>query len=76
MIMPIDISPKDSLYYKGYLILEELKKTQSKSMSILDLVSKMEKLISPSSLTFALDWLFLIDIVELDNEGVVRYVAK
>ena len=74
MIMPEDVLPKDSLYYKGYLVLNELKKKGSIKFS--DLVFNLREEISVNALILTLDWLYLLNAAILDEEGVVSYVPK
>jgi len=74
MIMPKDMSPKDSLYYKGYLVLREIKKQGSIKFS--ELVFNLREEISVNSLILTLDWLYLLNAAILDEEGMVSYVLK
>ena len=74
MIMPKDMLPKDSLYYKGYLVLNEVKKKGSIKFS--DLLFNLREEISVNALILTLDWLYLLNAAILDEEGVVSYVSK
>jgi len=74
MIMPKEMTPKDSLYYKGYMVLNEVKKQGSIKFS--DLVFNLREDISVNALILTLDWLYLLNAAILDEEGVVSYVLK
>ena len=74
MIMPKDVSPKDSLYYKGYIVLNEIKKQGCIKFS--DLIFNLREEISVNALILTLDWLYLLNAAILDEEGVVSYVLK
>jgi len=74
VIMPKDVLPKDSLYYKGFMVLSEIKKKGSIKFS--DLVFNLREEISVNALILTLDWLYLLNAAILDEEGVVSYVFK
>jgi len=72
MILPVDISPKDSLYYIGGITLEILKENVN-SFGFIDLFSELNKRLSVNIGLFVLvlDWLFLIDAATVGEDGVV-----
>jgi len=74
MIMPKDMLPKDSLYYKGYVVLNKIKRQGQIKFS--DLVINLCEEITVNALILTLDWLYLLDVVVLDEEGVISYVLK
>ena len=73
LILPVDVSPKESLYYIGGIALEILKKNET-PMGFIDLFSELNKKLKVSINMFilVLDWLFLIDAATAEDDGVVR----
>ena len=74
MILPQDISPERSLYYLGYKVLDLLKLekgTSSDPKNLYDrfLLLNPESRISFNYFLYALDWLYLLNLVQL-NENV------
>lgn len=72
MLLPDNIHPKNSIYYNGALVLDVMQ--QYKRLSIVDLFLKLQekKAVTFPVLVLCLDWLYLIDTVEVDNKGEVR----
>ena len=76
MILPIDIKPEKSLYAVGADIINLLNKN---TMGVVDLQflynelnrTKTDK-ISFNIYLFSLDWLFMIGLVELDNNANIK----
>jgi len=70
--MPVDIDPKDSLYYKGALILKLFKNKRVNEIKLTELALYLREEITINSLILTLDWLFIANIAIIDDEGVVR----
>jgi len=72
MLLPNNVLPKDSLYYNGGLILEELLK--KKSMDFFELYSIVNKNhgITMSVFIFSLDWLYLCNAAKIDGNDKVK----
>jgi hypothetical protein len=72
MLLPDNIHPKNSIYYNGALVLDVMQ--QYKRLSIVDLFLKLQEkeAITFPVLVLCLDWLYLINTVEVDNKGEVR----
>lgn len=72
MLLPDNIHPNNSIYYNGALVLDVMQ--QYKRLSIVDLFLKLQEkeAISFPVLVLCLDWLYLINTVEVDNKGEVR----
>ncbi|WP_397376278.1 ABC-three component system middle component 6 [Paenibacillus xylanexedens] len=72
MIINLDREPKYSLYYIGGLILEILSKHIS--ISIDDLYSKVKTKVDKNLyidfIYYSLDWLFLLSLVEIEEDKV------
>jgi len=72
MILSDIIHPRLSLYYIGAIVLEKLETHNNKTMiDVFEAIKETEK-ISFKLFLFALDWLYLIDLVYVDDKGVVR----
>jgi hypothetical protein len=73
MILNKDINPKYSLYHVGSYILETLIKMDKKgSFSILYNAVYSKNKTTVNLFSLALDWLYIIDAISLDNKGVIR----
>ncbi|GFR38221.1 hypothetical protein PRECH8_15170 [Insulibacter thermoxylanivorax] len=74
MIINVDREPKYSLYYIGAVILDELK-INGKMMPIEQLFenirAKIDKNLHVDFLYYALDWLFLVSLIKLDEDRIV-----
>jgi hypothetical protein len=71
MLLPDNIHPENSIYYNGSFVLEVLQ-TQS-SQSILDLYQtvKRKRNMSFSVFVMCLDWLYLLNVAQLNTKGEV-----
>ena len=74
MLLPEYISPEDSLYYNGAIILNYLREYKNIGFTKLYLKVNETKKISRSIFLLSLDWLFLLNLVEFDNNGDLVYV--
>lgn len=72
MLLPDNIHPELSIYYNGSIVLGELK-TAAKQ-SFFDLYQRVKKVNDMSFPTFilSLDWLYLIDLAKVDENGWVE----
>lgn len=72
MLLPDNIHPELSIYYNGALVIEELKKNDNRPIIDLyqDIKSKNE--MSFSTFILCLDWLYLIDIAQIDERGNIK----
>lgn len=72
MLLPDNIHPDISIYYNGAIVLSQLNKEPRQK--ILDLYSKAKNDNNMSFPVFvlSLDWLYLIEAAEIDEEGVIR----
>lgn len=70
MLLPDNIKPEYSIYYVGCIIIEKLK---NKTYSLLDLFQSLNELndVSFSLYSLALDWLYLIDMAEINDSGEI-----
>lgn len=77
MILPRDINPSQSLYFIGANILDVLKVEKETKWDFLSTYNQLRSQISVSMplYSFALDWLFLIGVIESDDQGNLVYVS-
>lgn len=72
MLLPDNIHPENSIYYNGAFVLQSLQ--QKNMQTLLDLYQdvKLKRDISFSVLILCLDWLYLIDLAEINDKGEVK----
>jgi hypothetical protein len=71
MLIPDSIHPENSIYYLGADVIECLQ--EQGEMKLLDLYENLieKKEISFPVLLLIVDWLFLINIVDVKNNGII-----
>lgn len=71
MLLPDNIHPEQSIYYNGALVLQIIQ--QCNSMEILDLyiMVRHKRDISMPVFVLCLDWLYLLNLVVLNDRGKV-----
>lgn len=74
MILDKDINPERSLYYLGGKVIEELIEIKGKKVDFLSLYNKVNNKTNISMQLFILtiDWLFLLEIINSDENGVIK----
>lgn len=72
MLLPDNIHPEHTIYYNGALVLKKLKDQSNQNMIDLYQYLKEEYSMSFSVFVLSLDWLFLIDVAQIDEEGCVE----
>ena len=72
MLLPDNIHPENSIYYNGAFVIEVLQKRTTQNM--LDLYNdvKNKRNMSFSIFVLCLDWLYLLDIAKINNNGGVE----
>lgn len=72
MLLPDNIHPELSIYYNGSIVLAEL--NEESKLQIMDLYQRVKKRTGMSFPIFilSLDWLYLIDVAQINSEGVVE----
>lgn len=72
MLLPDNIHPELSVYYNGSIVLAELKKeSNQKVLELYKLVKDVNNM-SFSTFMLSLDWLYLIDVAKIKEDGVVE----
>lgn len=72
MLLPDNIHPELSIYYNGSLVLAELRKENKQSIIGLYEKIRVEKDMSFPTFILCLDWLYLIDVAQIDERGYVE----
>ncbi|MGO4498611.1 ABC-three component system middle component 6 [Paenibacillus sp. 2RAB27] len=72
MLLPDNIHPEHSIFYNGSLVLIELQKKPVQVIMDLFQNVKAEHSMSFSIFILCLDWLYLIDVAELNDVGEVK----
>lgn len=72
MLLPDNMHPDLSIYYNGSVILMELEKvSEQKLLELYYNVKKLNKM-SFSVFILSLDWLYLIQMVQMNEKGVIK----
>ena len=71
MLLPDNIHPEQSVYYNGAIVLQLLKASQKMPWLDLYLQVNVSHKMSISLFTLCLDWLFLVEMAQLDSNGEV-----
>lgn len=72
MLLPDNIHPENTIYYNGAFVLETLKSNTYNSILDLYQATKAKKEMSFSIFVLCLDWLYLLNIAQINNKGEVR----
>lgn len=72
MLLPDNVHPENSVYYNGAVVLQALRGRDGTAW--LDLFQEVQntRKMSVAVFVLCLDWLFLADIISVDNIGLVR----
>lgn len=71
MLVPDNVHPDETIYYNGSIVLKVLQ--QYKAIDFLELYVKasQERKISISVFILCLDWLYLINLIAIGDDGKV-----
>ena len=76
MLLPREQSPWNCGYFLGAIALQALKESQNGKADLTDLQRRMSSLInrsiSPTQVVAAAAWLYLIDAIRLDEDGMIE----
>ncbi len=72
MLLPDNIHPENSIYFNGALVLEELKKNPIQDLLELFENVRLNRKMSFPIFILSLDWLYLIEIAELNQNGEIK----
>lgn len=74
MIINKDIHPEKDIYYIGALIIDILDNSSISKIeffSILEILNSKTK-VSSNIFLLALDWLFILGIIDINNKGITK----
>lgn len=72
MLVPDNIHPERTIYFNGAFVLKMIQKHQSMNLLDLYIQVKTEREMSMPIFILCLDWLFLLNLVKLNNHGKVE----
>jgi hypothetical protein len=72
MLLPDNIHPEQSIYYNGAFVLQAAKQKSSHDLLELYLEAKTIREMSMPVFVLCLDWLFLLNLVKLNDKGLVE----
>jgi len=73
MLVPDNIHPEQTIYYNGAFVLKVLQQAQKMNFLDLYLKTRDEHEMSMPVFVLCLDWLFLLNLIKLnDHDEVVR----
>ncbi len=71
MLLPDNIHPEHSVYFNGAMVLKILQQQRNIPFLDLYLCARREHEMSMQIFVLCLDWLFLLNLIHLDEEGGV-----
>ncbi len=76
MLLPDNIHPANSVYFNAAYVLRSI--TDHKPHNVVELYQEVRKnhKIGFSLYILCIDWLYLIDLVEINHKGEINYVSK
>jgi hypothetical protein len=72
MLLPDNIDPRNSIYFNGAIVLSVLQEQVNKSLIDLFQEVRNHQEMSFGIFILSLDWLYLIDVAVLNQEGLVE----
>jgi hypothetical protein len=72
MLLPDNIHPENSIYYNGAFVLRAIQENTPQDVVDLYLHTRRLKEMSMSVFVLCVDWLFLLDLVVMDDQGRVE----
>jgi len=72
MLIPDNIHPEQTIYFNGAFVLKTIQKLRVMDMLDLYIQTTSEREMSFPVFALCLDWLFLLDLVTLNDQGKVE----
>jgi hypothetical protein len=72
MLLPDNIHPEQSIYYNGAFVLQALREKRVMDLLDLYLSTKKQREITMPVFVLCLDWLYLLNLVSLNEQGKVE----
>ena len=71
MLVPDNIRPEETIYFNGAKVLQVILKEMKLAIADLYVILKKKSDISFATMLLCLDWLYLMDCIEVNNGEVV-----
>jgi hypothetical protein len=71
MLIPDNIHPEQTVYFNGAFVLKAMQKKRAANLLDLYILARAEKEMSMPLFVLCLDWLFLLNLVILNESGEV-----
>ena len=71
MLLPDNVHPDQTIYYNASFVISQLVEVRQAELLILYEKVRAQRPMSFSTFQLCLDWLFLIHVIESDDEGMV-----
>jgi len=72
MLIPDNIHPEQTIYFNGAFVLKAIQKHRIENMLELYIKTKAEREMSMPVFVLCLDWLFLLNLITLNDSGKVE----
>jgi len=72
MLIPDNIHPEQTIYFNGAIVLKTIKQNPAVDIIDLYLEASTEREMSMSVFALCLDWLYLLNIITINNSGKVE----
>ncbi len=72
MLIPDNIHPEQTIYFNGAFVLKTIQKKRAVNLLDLYILTRAEKEMSMPLFVLCLDWLFLLNLVSLNESGEVK----
>lgn len=72
MLLPDNIHPEETIYYNGSIVLKLIQEQKTMGLVDLYLQTKDHRDMSMPVFVLCLDWLYLLNLVKLNDNGKVE----
>lgn len=72
MLVPDNIHPEQTIYFNGAFVLKAIQENRAMDMLDLFIQAKADREMSMPVFVLCLDWLFLLNLVTLNENGQVE----
>lgn len=72
MLVPDNIHPEQTIYFNGAFVLKAIQEHRVVNMLDLYIQTTVERKMSMPIFVLCLDWLFLLDLITLNDNGKVE----
>lgn len=72
MLLPDNIHPAHSVYYNGAFVLKAIQDLQRSDLLNLYIEARQRHEMSMPLFVLCVDWLFLLDLVAINDQGMVE----